>query len=53
MKAPPRFNLGDPAVIVASTSGSVSPTVFTASNAVCDAGVALCNRGIDAQYPPM
>ena len=50
MKAPPSFSTGDPSYfVVASTSGSASPTVRTAANthaAVCRPGL----RVINAQY---
>jgi hypothetical protein len=50
MKQPPTFSTGDPSyLVVASTSGSASPTVLTVSKAsacVCFVGL----RFIEAQY---
>jgi len=52
MKLPRTFSTGDPSYfVVASTSGSVSPTVLTVSNVsagICFVGL----RFIEAQYSP-
>ena len=52
MKQPPSFSTGDPSYfVVASTSGSPSPTVVTISNA-SDGFRCIGLRVIDAEYPP-
>jgi hypothetical protein len=52
MKQPPTFSTGDPSyLVVASTSGSASPTVLTVSKGsagVCAVGL----RVIETQYRP-
>jgi uncharacterized protein (TIGR03435 family) len=52
MKQPPAFKTGDPSYFVmASTSGSASPTVLTVSKGSAGARV-VCRRFIAAQYSP-